>query len=92
MRYIICQRIVITEDTLVLTEDGWKSHFDWNGERIAIYDPKSDELRLEKPLKFVQMPYDGKMVQIESRLFRHSCYAEWITGCLLVGESCWMEG
>ena len=52
-----------SEDTLVLTEDGWKSHFDWNGERIAIYDPKSDELRLEKPLKFVQMPYDGKMVR-----------------------------
>jgi len=55
-----------SEDTLVLTEDGWKHHSEWNGERIMVYDPATDSMRLEAPLEFVQMPYRGKMIHIKS--------------------------
>lgn len=55
-----------SDDTLVLTETGWKYHSDWNGERIVVYDPQKDTMKLEKPLDFVQMRHTGKMIHFKS--------------------------
>jgi superfamily II DNA or RNA helicase len=92
-----------SEDTMVLTENGWKLHADWNGEKIAVYDPTSREIRLEKPLNFVQMHYKGPMVNIVSdttdifvtpnhrMLIRWNNKAEWrvLEAQKLVGKTYW---
>lgn len=43
-------RACYSEDTEVLTEEGWKLHDEVeDGERIAVYDPDTDSVRLEVP-------------------------------------------
>ena len=60
--------ICYSADTYVLTEDGWKLHSEWSGERIVVFDPPSCQLRLEMPQAFVRHDYSGSMIH-----FRANC-------------------
>lgn len=62
-------RACYSEDTLVLTENGWRYHHEVeHNERIMIYDPVLDEIRLERPLSFSEYPYVGDMIHFKNSL------------------------
>jgi intein/homing endonuclease len=61
-------RACYSEDTYVLTESGWKLHQEIKeNEKIAVYDPETDTIRFEKPLKLYAYDYDGVMYHFTSR-------------------------
>jgi hypothetical protein len=60
-------RACYSEDTYVLTDKGWKLHQDIKDEKIAVYDPKTDTIRFEKPLKLYAYDYEGPMYHFHSR-------------------------
>jgi phosphoribosylamine-glycine ligase len=57
-----------SEDTEILTEDGWKT-FDKlkNSDKVATFDPKSKFFRFEKSQKIHWRKYSGKMIQFRNR-------------------------
>lgn len=60
-------RACYSEDTEVLTENGWKLHKDvLEGERIAIYDKDSQECRLEIPFGLSVYPVNEDLVKFET--------------------------
>jgi len=58
-----------SEDTEILTEDGWKT-FDKvkNEEKVAVVDPYTKMINFEKPMKIYWQPYKGKMINFKNRL------------------------
>jgi len=57
-----------SEDTEVLTENGWKSWRDWSpGEKIATYNHGLKHLEYQQPTKLHVYDYDGEMVSIQGR-------------------------
>ncbi|MBU4265704.1 MAG: hypothetical protein L6243_02185 [Candidatus Altiarchaeales archaeon] len=57
-----------SEDTEILTEDGWKkfNKLDSN-DKAAVFEPKTMASWFEKPKKIYWMRYDGKMIQFRNR-------------------------
>jgi YHS domain-containing protein len=51
----------------VLTDKGWKLHQDIKDEKIAVYDPKTDTIRFEKPLRLYAYDYEGPMYHFKSK-------------------------
>jgi YHS domain-containing protein len=60
-------RACYSEDTYVLTDRGWKLHQDIKDEKIAVYDPKTDTIRFEKPLRLYAYDYEGPMYHFKSK-------------------------
>jgi hypothetical protein len=61
-------RACYSEDTSVLTENGWKLHNQVvPNEKIAIYDPTHDTIRFEKPLKLFAYDYNSEMYHLTSQ-------------------------
>ena len=60
-------RACYSEDTYVLTDNGWKLHQDIKDEKIAVYDPKTDTIRFERPLRLYAYDYEGPMYHFHSR-------------------------
>jgi len=51
-----------SEDTEVLTENGWKLFKDLNGnEKVATLNPKTEEIEYQKPIRYIKYYYEGKM-------------------------------
>ncbi|MEM2385658.1 MAG: LAGLIDADG family homing endonuclease [Candidatus Bathyarchaeia archaeon] len=60
-------RACYSEDTYVLTEDGWKLHPEVGDRKIAVYDPETDSIKFEKPIKLFAYDYQGEMYHFKSR-------------------------
>ncbi|MEM3642040.1 MAG: LAGLIDADG family homing endonuclease, partial [Candidatus Bathyarchaeia archaeon] len=60
-------RACYSEDTYVLTGDGWKLHPEVGDRKIAVYDPKTDSIKFEKPIKLFAYDYQGEMIHFKSR-------------------------
>lgn len=58
-----------SEDTEVLTESGeWKKHNEViNGERIAIYNPETEQLFFDAPISLFNKHYDGDMIEFSNK-------------------------
>jgi len=62
-------RACYSEDTFVLTENGWKLHSDVsNAERIMVFSPRDDKIWYEKPNALHVYQYSGKMVHFRTKL------------------------
>jgi len=62
-------RACYSEDTYVLTEDGWKLHSDVsNTERIMVFSPRDDKMWYEKPSALLAYENSGEMVHFRSTL------------------------
>ena len=59
-----------TEDTLTLTEDGYKSFrdIDWRTEKIATYNPETKKTEYHYPTGISVYDYEGDMIHIKNRL------------------------
>lgn len=55
-----------SEDTEVLTEDGWLRHGDWNGQRVACYNPDTENYEWHYPLELHTYTYQGQMVHFQN--------------------------
>lgn len=53
------------EQTKVLTDNGWK-RFDelTRDEQVMVFDPKTEEMRYEKPLNYYEFDHDGEMIKL----------------------------
>ncbi|MEM3789237.1 MAG: phage portal protein, partial [Candidatus Bathyarchaeia archaeon] len=60
-------RACYSKDTYVLTEDGWKLHPEVGDRKIAVYDPETDSIKFEKPIKLFAYDYQGEMYHFKSR-------------------------
>jgi nucleoside-diphosphate-sugar epimerase len=59
-----------SEDTEVLTEEGWKKFYDLNrSDRVCCLDTSTQEIVYHKPSKIVRYPYSGKMLRIQTQSF-----------------------
>ena len=55
------------KDTQVLTENGWKHHYEWKrGEKIAVFDPRTGKVFFEEPKLLFKTRYEGKMYHFKS--------------------------
>lgn len=66
----------VSEDTLILTEDGFKTkdeavEYVRRGGRIAQYNPETDRIEFVKPLGFMEKDFDGYMHHYVSRIVDH---------------------
>ncbi len=60
-----------SDDTEILTEDGWKLFKTLTKkEKIAQYDVESEEISFVKPIAWQEYPYYGPMVHIQKSRFR----------------------
>ena len=59
-----------TEDTLTLTESGYKSFrdIDWRTEKIATYNPETKNVEYHYPTGISVYDYEGDMIHIKNRL------------------------
>ncbi len=56
-----------SEDTQVLTRNGWKYFYELQYEdEVCCLDPASEEIRYDKPSNIVAYPYNGKMLRIDT--------------------------
>ena len=56
-----------SEDTEVLTENGWKKYFEIGEEKIATVNPQNNKIEYHLPTNRFIYDYDGEMVNIETR-------------------------
>jgi DNA modification methylase len=57
----------VDDQTEALTPTGWRKHHELSdGDRVAVYDPRTDECVFE-PAEFHRYDYDGDLVVIEKR-------------------------
>jgi phosphoribosylamine-glycine ligase len=57
-----------SEDTEILTEDGWKTFGKLKGaNKVAVFQPKFKRIRFEKPQEIYWKKYKGKMVSFKHR-------------------------
>ncbi len=62
-------RACYSEDTCVLTENGWKLHPDIEAwERIMAFDPYAKSIWYEVPKKLLSYHYQGEMVHFKTKL------------------------
>jgi hypothetical protein len=62
-------RACYSEDTLVLTDNGWKLHSEVrNGERIMVFDPFTNTMWYEKPIALLSYQYEGLMIHFKTKL------------------------
>lgn len=54
-------------ETEFLSPDGWIRIDQWNCQLIAQYDTNHRSIRFEKPLQYINQPYDGDMYHFQSR-------------------------
>jgi len=50
-----------SEDTEVLTENGWKHFYELNGEKVATLNPDTGKLEYQTPTHYFEYNYSGKM-------------------------------
>ncbi len=56
-----------SEDTEVLTEEGWKRFYDLKyTDKVCCLDPKTDSIVYSEPTAIVRYPYEGKMMRINT--------------------------
>jgi len=60
-------RACYSEDTKVLTKEGWKDYKAVNNSEIAIYDKDKDEIRFEKHGGLYEYDYDGEMINFSGK-------------------------
>jgi len=56
-----------TESAEILTDSGWMSFEELNGERVCTLNPKTREVEYQKPTKIVNEEYEGRMIEIDHR-------------------------
>ena len=65
----ISNRAGYSEDTCVLTENGWKLHSEvGKNERIMVFDPFTNTMWYEVPKELLSYDYHGKMVSFRTKL------------------------
>jgi hypothetical protein len=60
-------RACYSEDTQVLTKNGWLNYKDVGDKEIAIYDKEKDEIRFEKHGGLYEYDYDGEMINFKGK-------------------------
>jgi len=60
-------RACYSEDTKVLTKNGWKHYKDVGEDEIAVYDKDKDEIRFEKHDGLFEYDYDGEMINFTGK-------------------------
>ena len=86
----------VSEDTLILTEDGFKTkdeavEYARRGGKIAQYNPETDKIEFVKPLGFMEKDFDGYMHHYLSDLVDHLVtpnHKLWVSP---VGEDDWKK-
>lgn len=53
-------------DTEVLTEDGWMRHDEWNGQRVACYNPQTERHEWHHPFELHAFRYQGEMIHFQN--------------------------
>ncbi len=58
-----------SEDTMTLTESGWKyyNEIDWRNERIATFNPDNGNIEYHYPDKMSVYPYEGDMIHVKTK-------------------------
>jgi len=56
----------LSEDTEILTEDGWKSVDEYNGEKVACWDSGKNEIRLSPIQNKFVYEHDGDMIRFQN--------------------------
>lgn len=55
-------------DTEILTEEGWKYFYDLNErDKVCTINPETDKIEYQKPLRYIEKDYDGKMLYFSQR-------------------------
>ncbi len=62
-------RSCYSEDTLTLTESGWKHYneIDWRNERIATLNPENGNIEYHYPDGISVYPYEGDMIHVKTK-------------------------
>ena len=63
--YAVC----LSEDTEILTEDGFKLFKDLNNERIATLNPKTHKFEWQHYTDFIEQEFDGELLHFLARSF-----------------------
>ena len=57
-----------SEDTQVLTENGWKYFYEIKkGERVFTLNPKTNKIELQEPYRFYEYEFDGELYNFKSK-------------------------
>ncbi len=57
----------LSEDTEILTEDGWKNVDEYDGEKVACWDSEENEIQLSSIQNKFIYEHDGEMVRFQDR-------------------------
>jgi len=57
----------LSEDTEILTEDGWKSVDEYNDEKVACWDSEENEIQLSSIRNKFVYEHDGDMTRLQNR-------------------------
>jgi len=74
-----------SEDTEILTENGWKHFYELNGEKVATLNPQTHEIEYQTPVNFFEYDYKGKMFYQTGKSIdllvtpNHNLYVSWLT-------------
>lgn len=62
-------RACYSEDTLTLTESGWKyyNEIDWRNEKIATLNPENGNIEYHYPDGISVYPYEGEMIHVKTK-------------------------
>jgi len=73
-----------SEDTEILTEDGWKYFYDLKSEKVATLNPETNELEYKIPTQYFSYLYTGKMFYQKGRSIdllvtpNHKLWVSWL--------------
>lgn len=74
-----------SEDTQILTEDGWKHFYELKDEAVATLNRETQELEYQKPTRCMAYPHKGEMFHQKGRAIdllvtpNHNLYVSWLT-------------